>query len=208
MGQNASMATTGEKRASTPQRPRVRGLEASPSQRLQHQLGLSMHCAAALVQAMPMVVWWLLRQVTGQPVGSQQFGAQQAGQVGQVGQVASQVVAQVPELPVWGWLCLVVCATQFVMLFALWSVVDWSSLRIISCVSLMVGMLYAFLFAVGLLAPRGGIFLALDLADHSRVLVPMVCLVVLMLHGGLAWWAARHCSQWQQQVRTVWGKER
>lgn len=189
-GENTSMATAEEKRNSTPQRPQVRGLEASSSQRLQHKLGLSMHCVAALVQAMPVIVWWLLRQVTGQQVGSQ------------------HVAGQVPELPVWGWLCLVVCTTQFLMLFALWSVVDWSSLRIISGVSLMVGMLYAFLFAVGLLAPRGGIFLRLDLAEHSRVFVPMVCLIVLTLHGGLAWWAARRCSQWQQQVRKAWDSER
>ena len=169
--------------------PRVRALEASPAQRLQHKLGLSLHCVAALAQAMSIVAWWLPRQMAGQSSA----------------QVAAQIAHQGNSLPGWGLLGLLLCTIQVAVLFSLWSVVDWSSLRIISFISLMVGMIYAFLFAVGLLAPRGRIMAALELADLSPTLVRTACLILLLLHGSLAWWAARSCSKWQQQVRKVWG---
>lgn len=157
-------------------RQTLRGLETSAAQRRCHQLILSMHCIVALVQVMPLVSWWLTRQVSGRG----------------------------HDLAVWGSMTLAIAAVQFGYLVALCGVIDWSALRIISWLSLMVGMLYAFLLAVVMLAPRGALMGMLELVDTSQWVVASVCLILVLIHGVLAWWAARDCSRWRAEVRRTW----
>ena len=114
-------------------------------------------------------------------------------------------LAEPERLHHWVYLLLLAGFIQLAYSLYLWQLPDFSSLWVVSLVSLAVATLHAFLLAIRILADENHSIIAglqLNLETLSPGKQAGWCMVVLILFGSYCYFAGRTAQRWQQRFRT------